>query len=177
MGKANPGAKGVRVSKAPFRANLNNDKTAGCERGLAQQNVHVPWPAPLHIVVRDASRILTIRSRGGRSGHSIPSMAVSSRATYLAEVRQAVTQALCLMDYPSPHVEGHNKPIVEVEGLGHALIAAPIVLSRGPSEGCLVEHSINSSRISLRFKAQDEMERCIIDTHLKYLMHRCGHGV
>lgn len=100
--------------------------------------------------------------------------ASASRGTYLAEVRQAITQALCLMDYPSPHVEGHNKPVIEVEGPGHALIAAPIVLTRGAQEGCLVEHSINSSRISLRFKAQDEVERCIIDTHLKFLMHRCG---
>lgn len=95
-----------------------------------------------------------------------------SRREYLDEVRRGIQQALCLLDYPSPHVVGYTKPVIETEPAGHPLMAAPVVFSRSPQEACLIEHSINASRISFKFQVQDDLERCILATYLNHVMQR-----
>ena len=91
---------------------------------------------------------------------------------YVTQVQRAVERALRLGDYPSPLVRGDSKPIIEVEGPGHPLIAEPLLIQRGPEEKCLVEWSVNAARISFKFKTADELERHILDSHARFFMQR-----
>lgn len=67
-------------------------------------------------------------------------------AGYIRDVQAALTRALCLHNFPSQLVERHNKPEVEV-GTSPELLLPPVLLSRGESERCLIEQSINSTRV------------------------------
>jgi len=59
-----------------------------------------------------------------------------------------------LRDFPSEIVEKDNKPEVELQGYNartKALVLAPIYLARSEKEKCLIEPSINSTRVTLAF--------------------------
>lgn len=69
-----------------------------------------------------------------------------SSSAYYQDIRSALTRALCLHNFPSQQVERHNKPEVEVRG-SPELLLPPVALARGDAERCLIEQSINSTRV------------------------------
>ena len=73
---------------------------------------------------------------------------------YSDRVRQQLNRSLVLLDTPCQHVDGGNKPEVEVQA-DEELVLPSITISRTDKEFALIEPSINSLRIS--FKVGDCM--------------------
>jgi hypothetical protein len=73
---------------------------------------------------------------------------------YSDRVRQQLNRSLVLLDTPCQHVDGGNKPEVEVQ-TDEELLLPSITISRTDKEFALIEPSINSLRIS--FKVSDCM--------------------
>lgn len=91
---------------------------------------------------------------------------------YLAEVRAALICASCLHNFPCQVLERHNKPEVEIQ-TSPELILDPVTVERGNGECCLIEQTINSTRVSFKFlKPADEMEDYLLHTYLRFMMHR-----
>lgn len=73
---------------------------------------------------------------------------------YLENIQYALRGALCLRSFPSEKVERHEKPEIEVATLmpdkkakTNHLVFNPITITRGNKETCLIESSINSTRV------------------------------
>lgn len=88
--------------------------------------------------------------------------------TYLDNVQNALMGSLCLRHFPSEKVERHEKPEVEMKdlmpeksGVQNFLCLNPVTIARGNKEKCLIEPSINSTRISFVFKHSDRMDSLI----------------
>lgn len=73
-------------------------------------------------------------------------------------------------------MERHNKPEVEIQK-SRELLLQPIKLTRSKYEETLIEPSINSTRISLRIKKVDDMDRLISGMFMKFLMQRADHFI
>lgn len=85
---------------------------------------------------------------------------------YIAAVRKTLDRALCLYDVPGIQPE---HPEVEFP-CAQELRLPPTTISRGATECCHVERTINSARVSLRVKQVDEMEKWLSKTWLAFLM-------
>lgn len=90
---------------------------------------------------------------------------------YIQEIRRQLTLALCLHNFPSQVVERHNKPEVEVR-TSPELLLPPVTIRRNDVESCLIEQSINSTRVSFKFRATDQVEAYLIRTYLSFMVHR-----
>ncbi|CAG9310148.1 unnamed protein product [Blepharisma stoltei] len=90
---------------------------------------------------------------------------------YLGEISAALDSALNIRNFPSQHEERHNKPEVETRK-SKELLLPPIVLTRSKYEETLIEPSINSTRISLRFKKVDDLDRLLSSMFMKFLALR-----
>jgi hypothetical protein len=73
---------------------------------------------------------------------------------YLNLIQNALEGALCLRHFPSEKVERHQKPEVEMNdlmpekpGVENYLVLTPITITRGSKEKCLIEPSVNSTRV------------------------------
>ncbi|KAG2381893.1 hypothetical protein C9374_005685 [Naegleria lovaniensis] len=86
-------------------------------------------------------------------------------------IRKTLEAALCLENFPSQMIERHNKPEVEV-GMSKELLLNPVVISRDKFDKCMIEGSINSVRISLGFKKNDQVEEIIYKRFMHFLMQR-----
>nr|CAG4712493.1 unnamed protein product [Naegleria fowleri] len=86
-------------------------------------------------------------------------------------IRKTLEAALCLENFPSQLIERHNKPEVEV-GMSKELLLNPVVISRDKFDRCMIEGSINSVRISLAFKKNDQVEEIIYKRFMHFLMQR-----
>lgn len=53
---------------------------------------------------------------------------------FLGDLRAALRPALCLHDFPSPEVEGHNKPQIEVAEPGSPLVLPPVTVQRAGAQ-------------------------------------------
>ncbi|KAH1236776.1 Actin-related protein 2/3 complex subunit 4 [Glycine max] len=126
---------------------------------------------------------------------------------YLTCIRNTLEAAMCLQNFPCQEVERHNKPEVELKTSPELLLnpneigvlflflqtpsffsvltdqynnLAPVVLvliCRNEAEKCLIETSINSLRISLKFaavnvKQADELENILTKKFLRFLSMR-----
>ncbi|RNF14531.1 ARP2/3 complex subunit [Trypanosoma cruzi] len=88
--------------------------------------------------------------------------------------------ALCIGNYPSCTVERHNKPEVEVadhlenngEGKVQDFLLNPIRIARSEQESCLIEPSINSTRISVSFLKSDAIAEIIARKYVGFLAQR-----
>jgi actin related protein 2/3 complex subunit 4 len=98
-------------------------------------------------------------------------MATSALKPYLDAVRNTLTAATCVRNFPSQTVERHNKPEVEVRG-SKELILNPLIVARTENESCLIEPSINSVRVSIRIKQADEIEEILCHKFTRFLMLR-----
>ncbi|KAL4425763.1 hypothetical protein ABPG75_009779 [Micractinium tetrahymenae] len=101
--------------------------------------------------------------RNGQDWHA----AAESKEEYLAELRAALRPAFCVHNFPSPQVERHNKPVVEEHPAPPPGLVFPTRL-----ECALIEQSINSTRVSFRFRAADATEEYLLRTFLHFMVHR-----
>ena len=92
---------------------------------------------------------------------------------YLDEVRAALRPALCLHTFPSQRIERQVKPEVEVRGCPELLLP-PVEVVRSESERCLIEQSVNATRVSFRLRSADAAEAYLARTFLRFMVHRCG---
>lgn len=53
----------------------------------------------------------------------------ADHATYLEDLRRVLRPAFCLHNFPSPLVERHNKPVLEIP-CGAELVLPPVVVTR-----------------------------------------------
>ena len=90
---------------------------------------------------------------------------------YLDCIRHTLLGSLCLRNFPSQHVERHNKPEVEVKG-SKELLLNKITICRNKQEKCLIEPSVNSVRISIGIKQADEIETILCHKFTRFLMQR-----
>jgi actin related protein 2/3 complex, subunit 4 len=116
-------------------------------------------------------------------------------APYLTAIRTSLDSALCLRNFPSQVVERHNKPEVELRyvapphsslfvvtlipytlfdecSLSKELLLNPILICRNENEKCLIEPSINSTRVSICIKQADEIETILCHKFNRFLMQR-----
>lgn len=81
---------------------------------------------------------------------------------------------MCLQHFPSPLVERHSKPEIELGTTAEALLPC-VRVTKGPSEEVLLEPSINSVRISMRLKQADELEQLLCHKFAGFMMQRAEH--
>mmetsp|Transcript_1912 Transcript_1912/g.3059 ORF Transcript_1912/g.3059 Transcript_1912/m.3059 type:complete len:171 (-) Transcript_1912:28-540(-) len=90
---------------------------------------------------------------------------------YLDDIKKALDSALNIRNFPSQREERHNKPEVETRKCKELLLP-PIKLTRSKYEETLIEPSINSTRISLRIKKVDDLEKLLSGMFMRFLMVR-----
>ncbi|XP_002973276.2 actin-related protein 2/3 complex subunit 4 [Selaginella moellendorffii] len=90
---------------------------------------------------------------------------------YLTCIRNTLTAAMSLQNFPCQDVERHNKPEVEFK-TNTELLLNPILICRNEAEKCLIETSINSLRISIKVKQADELENILTKKFLRFLAMR-----
>ena len=76
-------------------------------------------------------------------------VAPGSQNPYLENVRQQLTRSYVLLDTPCQHVDGGNKPEIELETDGE-LVLPSFTISKSDKEFALFEPSINALRISFK---------------------------
>merc|ERR1719183_3036717 len=91
---------------------------------------------------------------------------------YLSCIRSTLDAALCLRNFASESVERHNKPEVEMSEPGSHLLLKPIIISKTEKDRVLIEVSVNSVRVSIGVKQQDEMEKMIARKFMRFMMRR-----
>ena len=82
---------------------------------------------------------------------------------YLINIRNALESTLNLRYFPSQIVERQVHPEVEFQD-NPTLLLDPILISKSEMESCLIEASVNSVRISLSIRKNDEL--VILLTHM-----------
>ena len=82
---------------------------------------------------------------------------------YLKVIRDTLDSVLNLRYFPSELVERQTHPEVEFQD-NAKLLMKPLLISKSEQEKCLVEASINSVRVSIAIKKNQEIE--ILLTHM-----------
>ncbi|KAG8760431.1 Arp complex subunit [Serendipita sp. 396] len=100
----------------------------------------------------------------------------SSLRPYLTAVRSTLTAAMALENFASQVVERHNKPEVEA-ATSHEVLLNPLVISRNEKEQVLIEGSVNSVRMSIRIKQQDDIEKILCHKFTRFMMMRAENFV
>ena len=93
---------------------------------------------------------------------------------YLNSIKETLSGALCIRNFPSQNVERHNKPEVEIQQ-NRELVLEPIMITRSDKERVLIEPSINSVRVSILIKQADEIEVILASKFTRFLMQRAEH--
>eukprot|EP01062_Namystynia_karyoxenos_P061669 TRINITY_DN5406_c0_g1_i1.p1 TRINITY_DN5406_c0_g1~~TRINITY_DN5406_c0_g1_i1.p1 ORF type:complete len:205 (+),score=94.02 TRINITY_DN5406_c0_g1_i1:79-615(+) len=96
---------------------------------------------------------------------------IIAQAPYLQCIRRTLEAALCLTNFPSQVVERHNKPEVEAQE-SPELLLNPIVIGRDTEEKVLIESSINSVRISIKIRQENELDVYITRRFMEFLTRR-----
>ena len=78
-------------------------------------------------------------------------------------------QSLCLLPFPSQDVERHSRPEIEF-GTNTELLLPPVSVTRKSGEACLIEPSINSCRVSFRFRGGDTLDELLGSSFFRFLM-------
>ena len=82
-----------------------------------------------------------------RTNHAVGP--VPRKETYADEIRQQLNALFVLYNFPCQHVDGGNKPEVEVQ-TDPELVLPPVMVSRSEKEYALFEPSMNSLRVSFK---------------------------
>mmetsp|Transcript_33967 Transcript_33967/g.47056 ORF Transcript_33967/g.47056 Transcript_33967/m.47056 type:complete len:170 (+) Transcript_33967:140-649(+) len=90
---------------------------------------------------------------------------------YLTCVRNTLTAALCIQNFPCQQVERHNKPEIEYR-TNEELLLNPVLICRTENEKVFIEPSINSVRISVKVKQSDELEEILARKFTSFLEQR-----
>lgn len=98
-----------------------------------------------------------------------------SQERYIDTIASVLYSSLCLRDFPCQDVERRNKPEIEF-GLCKELLLKPQVIKLQDSqECCLVEPSINSTRISLHFSRGDDLDDSLACSMYNFLGMKADH--
>ncbi len=84
-------------------------------------------------------------------------------ASYLKQIRDNLDATFNLRYFPSQLVERQTHPEVEFQD-NPKLLMNPLVISKSEQERCLIEASVNSVRVSISIKKNQEIE--ILLTHM-----------
>ncbi len=84
-------------------------------------------------------------------------------ASYLKQIRDTLDATFNLRYFPSQLVERQTHPEVEFQD-NPKLLMNPLVISKSEQERCLIEASVNSVRVSISIKKNQEIE--ILLTHM-----------
>ncbi|CAD7975411.1 unnamed protein product [Amoebophrya sp. A25] len=97
--------------------------------------------------------------------------AAMTSGTYLRAVGVTLKASLnSMMDIPSPVVERQNhRPEVEVEEMVPECRCRPVYIARDEQEACMIEATVNSVRVSFRFRLADETERTLVSMYARFL--------
>ncbi len=95
----------------------------------------------------------------------------TAQQPYFDCIKRTLNAALCLVSFPSPLVERHNKPEVEVQG-SRELLLNSITICRDDQERTFIESSVNSVRVSICFKKPDALSELIARKHVAFLAQR-----
>jgi len=95
----------------------------------------------------------------------------TAQIPYLECIRRTLDAALTLRTFPSAVAERHNKPEVEA-GFSPELVLNPITITRDDQERTLIEPSINSTRVSVRFRKSDNMEEYLAKRFTSFITQR-----
>eukprot|EP00306_Pavlova_sp_CCMP459_P024200 CAMPEP_0185543222 /NCGR_PEP_ID=MMETSP1381-20130426/3134_1 /TAXON_ID=298111 /ORGANISM="Pavlova sp., Strain CCMP459" /LENGTH=252 /DNA_ID=CAMNT_0028155301 /DNA_START=20 /DNA_END=779 /DNA_ORIENTATION=+ len=95
---------------------------------------------------------------------------------YLDCIRHSLDAALCVQNFASQLVERHNKPEIEARE-SKELTLNTLVIHRSEDEGCMIETSVNSVRVSIRIKQADETEEILAKKFSRFLMQRADNFV
>ncbi|KAM7465836.1 hypothetical protein LguiB_013398 [Lonicera macranthoides] len=90
---------------------------------------------------------------------------------YLTCIRNTLEAAMCLQNFPCQEIERHNKPEVELK-TSPELLLNPVRIIESEIETCYLQTSINSLRISLKVKQEDELENILTKKFLRFLSMR-----
>lgn len=91
-----------------------------------------------------------------------------SLAPYYKAVRSTLQAAFCLRD-----LAPRSLAIPDIEcKTNDDLLLQPLVVARTEQERCLIEGSLNSVRISFRFRAHDEMDSIVVSGFCRFLEKR-----
>ena len=94
---------------------------------------------------------------------------------YLQVIQKTLNAALCITNFESMQVDGHNIPIVETQDhLFKELKATPIKINRDADRQILIEPTINSVRISYKIKDNNETEKLLIKNYGIFLQRRAN---
>ncbi|OMJ80976.1 hypothetical protein SteCoe_18685 [Stentor coeruleus] len=94
-----------------------------------------------------------------------------SLESYLNEIKEKLDSSLNIRNFPCQHEERHNKPEVETRR-SKELILPPILIARSKNEETLIEPSINSTRVSLKVKKLDDVDKLLTGMFMRFLMLR-----
>ena len=97
-------------------------------------------------------------------------MAVSLKP-YLDCIRSSLTASLCMRNFASQMCERHNKPEIEFKQ-NKELILNSMLIRRNDKESCLIEPSVNSTRVSIQIRQNDELDSILCDKFCRFLMQR-----
>ncbi|KAM3144252.1 hypothetical protein pb186bvf_003714 [Paramecium bursaria] len=95
--------------------------------------------------------------------------------SYTDAIRKTLEATLTIRPFPSEIIEKQSKPEVELKGYNpktKLLSWQPIYICRSDKERCLIETSINSTRVSLSIKQLDDVDKLIAEKLAKYLAVR-----
>lgn len=95
---------------------------------------------------------------------------VDSTKPYINIIRESLTYALNIKNFPSMIFEKINRPQIEVVE-SKELLMKPIIISRNENEKVEIEASINSVKINIKTIRLD-VEELLSSVFCKFLMHR-----
>eukprot|EP00009_Paramoeba_aestuarina_P005533 CAMPEP_0201515628 /NCGR_PEP_ID=MMETSP0161_2-20130828/7137_1 /ASSEMBLY_ACC=CAM_ASM_000251 /TAXON_ID=180227 /ORGANISM="Neoparamoeba aestuarina, Strain SoJaBio B1-5/56/2" /LENGTH=168 /DNA_ID=CAMNT_0047912501 /DNA_START=58 /DNA_END=564 /DNA_ORIENTATION=+ len=94
-----------------------------------------------------------------------------AQTSYLECIRSTLTAAICLQNFPSQIIERHNKPEAECR-TSSELLLVPVVVSRNEHQQVKIEASINSVRISVKIKQNDDVDVILCKKLMSFLTQR-----
>lgn len=94
---------------------------------------------------------------------------------YIDTIASVMYASFCLRDFPCQDVERRNKPEIEFGQCKELLLDPHVIQLKSPPERCLVEPSINSTRVSFLFSRGDEMDDLLAFTTHKFLGMKADH--
>lgn len=113
---------------------------------------------------------------GAKSKRPAPTeMVCTSRGQYVDTIARTLYLLLSLRDFPCQDVERRSKPEIEFGLCTELLLAPKIIGMKDMQEICLVEPSINSTRISFQFRRGDDLEYSLANTFHRFLGMKADH--
>lgn len=92
----------------------------------------------------------------------------TSMDQYSHDLSEVLYKGMCIQDFPCQEAERHNKPEVEFGTCSELLLPA-VTVARQCGDMCCVEPSINSCRVSFRFRDGDMLDRALAVSFYRYL--------